>query len=162
LVTAPSNQAADLLLEKLSVNLNRSEMLRFMAFNRHVDQVSQLNIDYSYSYDNRERVFLQPPLDKLLSFKVVIATCCMASKLYNLGVPRGHFGRNMHTYTHYTHCRSDARCRDATKHVFMHMGEVYARQCILALASMSVLASIRPGTGGGERAGTGQRETGGG
>ena len=100
LVTAPSNQAADLLLEKLSVHLNRNEMLRFMAFNRHAGQVSGLNIDYSYKYDAHEGVFLQPPIEKLLSFKVVIATCCMAAKLYNLGVPRGHFGRKMHTHTH--------------------------------------------------------------
>jgi len=34
---------------------------------------------------------LQPPLEKFLEYKIVVATCCMAAKLYNLGVPRGHF-----------------------------------------------------------------------
>jgi len=104
LVTAPSNTAADLLLEKLSSSLSNSEMLRFMAYNRDPNQVSPVNKSYTYCArgscgtdcrccrcDDTGGVFLQPPLENLLKVKVVVATCCMAGKLFNLGMPRGHF-----------------------------------------------------------------------
>ena len=91
LVTAPSNTAADLLLEKLSTSLSKTEMLRFMAFNRNPREVSSVNKSFTYSYDDGEGVFVQPPLEHLLKVKVVVATCCMAAKLFNLGVPRKHW-----------------------------------------------------------------------
>ena len=91
LVTAPSNTAADLLLEKLSTSLSKTEMLRFMAFNRNPREVSSVNKSFTYSYDDGEGVFVQPPLEDLLKVKVVVATCCMAAKLFNLGLPRKHW-----------------------------------------------------------------------
>ena len=91
LVTAPSNTAADLLLEKLSTSLSKTEMLRFMAFNRNPREVSSVNKSFTYSYDDGEGVFVQPPLEHLLKVKVVVATCCMAAKLFNLGLPRKHW-----------------------------------------------------------------------
>ena len=91
LVTAPSNAAADLLLEKLSTSLSKTDMLRFMAFNRNPREVSSVNKSFTYSYDDGEGVFVQPPLEDLLKVKVVVATCCMAAKLFNLGLPRKHW-----------------------------------------------------------------------
>ena len=91
LVTAPSNTAADVLLEKLSSVVSRSEMLRFMAYNRSAGEVSIETKNYTYSFEEKERVFSQPPLKKFLEYNIVVATCCMAAKLYNLGVPSGHF-----------------------------------------------------------------------
>ena len=81
--------AADLLLERLSSHLPKSEMLRFMAWNRAPNQVSSVNKSYA-RYDAAVG-FVQPRLEELLKFKVVVASCSMAAKLYNLGVPRGHF-----------------------------------------------------------------------
>ena len=88
LVTAPSNAAADLLLEKLSSALNQREMCRFMAYNRTPSEVKDEVLRFT-GYDNVNRVFPPPPLEVLKGYGVVVATCCMAAKLYNLGVPRG-------------------------------------------------------------------------
>ncbi len=66
LVTAPSNAAADLLLEKLSTSLSKTDMLRFMAFNRNPKEVSSVNKSLTYSYDDGEGVFVQPPFEHLL------------------------------------------------------------------------------------------------
>jgi helicase MOV-10 len=88
LVTAPSNTAADLLLEKLSAVLNRNEMHRFMAYNRNPSEVKAEVKSYTH-YD--EGGFPQPPVDVLMRYGVVVATCCMAAKLYNMGIPRGMF-----------------------------------------------------------------------
>jgi len=54
LVTAPSNTAADVLLEKLSSTVSRSEMLRLMAYNRSAGEVSTETKSYTYSFDEEE------------------------------------------------------------------------------------------------------------
>ena len=43
---------------------------------------------FSY-FTNRE--FLIPPLETLKNYKFIACTCSMAGKLYNLGIPKGHF-----------------------------------------------------------------------
>jgi helicase MOV-10 len=100
LVTAPSNTAADLLLEKLSTSLSKTEMLRFMVFNRNPREVSSVNKSLIYctktpsrrrSYDDDEGDFVQRSLEDLLRVKVVVAICCMVAKLFNLGLPRKHW-----------------------------------------------------------------------
>jgi helicase MOV-10 len=90
LVTAPSNTAADLLLERLSTALNPREMCRFMAYNRNPSEVKAEVMRYT-RFDEFNEVFTQPPVQDLTEFGVVVATCCMAAKLYNLGLPRGMF-----------------------------------------------------------------------
>ena len=43
-----------------------------------------------YSYHNVDG-FYEPTLDQLLNYKFILATCSMAGKLFNFGVPLGYF-----------------------------------------------------------------------
>ena len=61
-----------------------------MAYNRNCSEVKAEVTRYT-CYDVSSGVFLQPTVENLMGYGVVVATCCMAAKLYNLGVPRGMF-----------------------------------------------------------------------
>jgi helicase MOV-10 len=89
LVTAPSNEAADLFVSRLSA-MPTSEMLRLNAFSRNERAVPRAVRDYSLEDD---RGFVFPAnIDKIGQYKVVVATCATASRLWNmLNLPRGFF-----------------------------------------------------------------------
>ncbi|BGP27764.1 RNA helicase [Rhodotorula toruloides] len=89
LLTAPSNAAADLLVERLSGVLEPDEMFRLNAPSRQTAEVSAKVKEYSRIKDGS--TFTCPPLETLKTFKVIISTCISASILAGVGLPRGHF-----------------------------------------------------------------------
>ncbi|CAN1807994.1 Probable RNA helicase SDE3 [Linum perenne] len=92
LVCAPSNSAADHLLDKLlsekAVNLRENEIFRLNATARSYEEVNPDHIRFCF-FD--ELVFKCPPLSALSRFRVIISTYMSASLLYSEGIGRGHF-----------------------------------------------------------------------
>ena len=88
LACAPTNTAADLLIERLSTSVLPSEMLRIMAFSRPLEAVGSVVRPYTL----RDEVgFVSPSLQQVKSYRIVVATLTSAGKLFNLGVERGWF-----------------------------------------------------------------------
>ena len=94
LVATPTNTAADFICKKLAGRLNKAQMLRLVAYSRARSAVLESGgeqvVDCS-NWDASEKAFVMPGLDALAKPCVLVATLTMASKLYNQGVPRGHF-----------------------------------------------------------------------
>lgn len=89
LVCASSNSATDLLVEKLAPILGSTEMLRLMSYQRDPTLVSKTVRPYCH-HDGEG--FTIPSASKLLSYKVIVATCAMAGKMYNAGIKKHSFG----------------------------------------------------------------------
>ncbi|GLU08898.1 hypothetical protein SLE2022_257820 [Rubroshorea leprosula] len=92
LVCAPSNSAADNILEKLlnekAVQLKENEIFRLNAATRSYEEVNPDHIRFCF-FD--ELVFKCPPLNALSCYKIIISTYMSASLLYAEGIKRGHF-----------------------------------------------------------------------
>ncbi len=86
LVCAPTNTAADELCKRLT-QLNRSEMLRLMAYSRDPHEVEASVLPYTHTDDDGH--FVIPPF--LCEGRVVVATLATASGLFNHGISGGHF-----------------------------------------------------------------------
>lgn len=91
LVCAPSNSAADHILEKLvsekEVSFGKNDILRLNAVTRpFVDYQSDLQF---CSFE--ESSFNCPPLNILMRYRIIISTYASASQLYAEGIRRGHF-----------------------------------------------------------------------
>eukprot|EP01130_Rhizamoeba_saxonica_P000568 TRINITY_DN10536_c0_g1_i1.p1 TRINITY_DN10536_c0_g1~~TRINITY_DN10536_c0_g1_i1.p1 ORF type:complete len:581 (-),score=120.45 TRINITY_DN10536_c0_g1_i1:45-1661(-) len=86
LVCAPSNSAADLICERLSIGvqrLNIRQMFRLNAYKRSfVCETASKWLPYSH-FDELESAFKIP--DEIGNFQVVISTCISAAMLYSLG-----------------------------------------------------------------------------
>ena len=91
LMVAPSNSAADLLVERMAQPPNAllpGAMSRVNAFSRNQRAVSDEVMRFSHP---AEGSFVLPPMHELVQRRVVIATLTTAGKLYNNGMARGHF-----------------------------------------------------------------------
>ncbi|GKV42430.1 hypothetical protein SLEP1_g49837 [Rubroshorea leprosula] len=92
LVCAPSNSAADNILEKLlnekAVQLKENEIFRLNAATRSYEEI---NPDYIRFCFFDEFVFKCPPLNALSCYKIIISTYMSVSLLFAEGVKRGHF-----------------------------------------------------------------------
>ncbi|KAL3626301.1 hypothetical protein CASFOL_029850 [Castilleja foliolosa] len=92
LVCAPSNAAADHILERLlnekSVQIQKDDIFRLNAFTRPYEDVSPAHIEFCFVEDY---LFRCPPRWDLVKFKIIISTYTSASLLYTEGVKRGHF-----------------------------------------------------------------------
>ncbi|KDP40205.1 hypothetical protein JCGZ_02203 [Jatropha curcas] len=92
LVCAPSNSAADHLLEKIlcenAVNIRENEVFRLNATSRPLDDVKS---EYKRFCFFDEFLFKCPPLCALTRYRIIISTYMSASFLYGEGVERGHF-----------------------------------------------------------------------
>ncbi|KAJ8768373.1 hypothetical protein K2173_021526 [Erythroxylum novogranatense] len=92
LVCAPSNSAADLLLEKLlsqtTVTVRENHIFRLNASARAFEDVKPEHICFCFFEDH---VFKCPPLAALKHYRIVISTYMSASLLYAEGIDRGHF-----------------------------------------------------------------------
>jgi helicase MOV-10 len=103
LVCAPSNSAADLLLQRLSgmtlltsmakllVTINKSNMIRINAYSRDPspDIVPKTVLEYSYKDGTRFGIPNKEYIVKNL--RVVVVTCMTAAQLYTIGIPDNFF-----------------------------------------------------------------------
>ncbi|XP_028773549.1 probable RNA helicase SDE3 [Neltuma alba] len=92
LICAPSNSAADYLLEKLlgqkAVKFRDEEIFRLNASTRAYDDIKPELIRFC-CFD--ESVFKCPPVSALMQFKIIVSTYMSACLLYAEDVIRGHF-----------------------------------------------------------------------
>ncbi|XP_006306654.2 probable RNA helicase SDE3 [Capsella rubella] len=92
LVCAPSNSAADHILEKLlcleGVRIKDNEIFRLNAATRTYEEIKPEIIRFCF-FD--ELIFKCPPLKALNRYKLVVSTYMSASLLNAEGVNRGHF-----------------------------------------------------------------------
>lgn len=92
LVCAPSNSAADHILEKLlsekAVIIKENELFRLNAATRPYADVDPNHIRFCFFND---LIFQCPPIRALLRYRIIISTYMSASYLYAEGVRRGHF-----------------------------------------------------------------------
>ncbi|KAK7308864.1 hypothetical protein RJT34_05163 [Clitoria ternatea] len=92
LVCAPSNSAADYILEKLlaqqDVEFRENEVFRLNASTRPYEDVKPELIRFCF-FD--ELIFKCPPVCALIHYRIIISTYMSASLLYAEDVARGHF-----------------------------------------------------------------------
>ncbi|KAK7405930.1 hypothetical protein VNO78_07542 [Psophocarpus tetragonolobus] len=92
LVCAPSNSAADFILEKLlaqqDVECRQHEIFRLNASTRPYEDVKPEVIRFCF-FD--EMVFKCPPVNALIHYRIIISTYMSASLLFAEDVARGHF-----------------------------------------------------------------------
>lgn len=92
LVCAPSNSAADHILEKLliekAVEFQQNEIFRLNAAARSYDEMNPEFAPFCYFEDD---VFKCPPFEALLDFKIIVSTYMSASLLNAEGIGQGHF-----------------------------------------------------------------------
>lgn len=80
LICAPSDSAADVVLERLSLHLNDIELLRLNRPSRSINEVPwRVRLFSCISPDNTKFDF--PPFRKLMSYQIVVTTCRDASLL---------------------------------------------------------------------------------
>jgi len=90
LIATPSNNAADLIVDRLHRHITNREMFRLMAYQRHKDSVSPSVLEYCH-YDSRVGAFDLLPIKQLLHYRIIVATCITAGLLYSAGTPDTHF-----------------------------------------------------------------------
>ncbi|XP_027360164.1 probable RNA helicase SDE3 [Abrus precatorius] len=92
LVCAPSNSAADHVLEKVlaqqDVEFRENEIFRLNASTRPYEDVKPELIRFCF-FD--ELIFKCPPVSALMHYRIIISTYMSASLLYAEDVARGHF-----------------------------------------------------------------------
>ena len=86
LLVAPSNDAADILVEKLSAYFPPSEMRRVLAMSRPLDQVSEIARPYAKEGLTGDKILFE-----IDSARIVVATVNTAAKFHNNGVESGYF-----------------------------------------------------------------------
>lgn len=88
LLVAPSNDACDILVEKLAPYFPPSEMIRALAYTRTINQVPDAVRPYC-----REGLEPNQLIQDIVTVQITIATVNMASKLWCTGdsVPKGYF-----------------------------------------------------------------------
>ena len=89
LACAPSNSAADLIAEKLSV-IGRANLFRLNALSRNYDENFPRQLE-PFSLLNGNLVFAIPEVETLRSYRVVVSTCISGGIPSALGIKRGHF-----------------------------------------------------------------------
>ena len=80
LLVAPSNDAADILVEKLSSYFPPSEMIRAMAYSRPLSMVPEVVRPYALQ-DGLERI------SEILSHRITVSTINLAARFAFGGVP---------------------------------------------------------------------------
>ena len=88
LACAPSNSAADLIAQRMSVSLDPTTLYRLNAVSRGVDSISPGLIPYC-SVEAGQCTLL--PSSALTPFKLIVSTCISAATLYALGCQPGLF-----------------------------------------------------------------------
>jgi helicase MOV-10 len=86
LLVAPSNDAADVLVERLASYFPPSELRRILAYSRSVETVPTAIRTY-VAENSSDEVKLQ----EILRARIVVSTVALAARFSWFGVPRGHF-----------------------------------------------------------------------
>ena len=87
LACAPSNSAADIIAERLTV-LTPAEMIRCNAASRDPASVPATLVPYThYSTDH----YTFPSRQRLMEYRLTVSTCGNASFAHNIGIPQGHY-----------------------------------------------------------------------
>jgi len=86
LLVAPSNDAADILVERLSSYFPPSELCRILAYSRSIDACPIAIRDNA-----AEKATCEEQLQLILSSRIVVATVNYAAQFCYIGVPVGHF-----------------------------------------------------------------------
>lgn len=87
LLVAPSNDATDILVEKLSPYFPPSEMIRVLAYSRTLDQVSPAARPYvREGLQSGEQLAYE-----IMSTQIVVSTVNLAARFWCSGVKKGHF-----------------------------------------------------------------------
>ena len=85
LLVAPSNDASDILVQRLSQYFPPKELLRVLAYSRRLDDVSPALRPYTIQL-GEELI-----LEEIAAARIVVSTVNLASRLAYMGVKRGHF-----------------------------------------------------------------------
>ncbi|KAG9042596.1 hypothetical protein FS837_010665 [Tulasnella sp. UAMH 9824] len=88
LACAPSNNAADIIADRLRIALSPSELFRLNAPSRVKNLMPGLET-YSARYDDGS--FRVPTPSLIMQYRVVVVTCGSGSTPDGIGVPKGHF-----------------------------------------------------------------------
>ena len=88
LICAPTNHICDELTRSLRKKIPESDTFRANAAFREVDRVPT---DILPSCPIKDECFTCPPLAKLRKFKIILSTFVSSFRLYNEGIPAGHF-----------------------------------------------------------------------
>eukprot|EP00842_Homolaphlyctis_polyrhiza_P000629 jgi/Hompol1/1567/HPOL_002715-RA len=91
LICAPSNSAADLLLERLSDTISKREMFRLNAVFRTQPSSFVHMADYSLPSQSGMQLWDVPSLESIVRYRVIVTTCCSAAMLHGMGIPDDHF-----------------------------------------------------------------------
>lgn len=86
LLVAPSNDAVDVLLQRLSIHFSPSEMRRILAFSRPLDAM-----EASLRHYAQEALNAEEQAKAILSAKIVVSTVNLAARFPFFGIPRGYF-----------------------------------------------------------------------
>ncbi|XP_017264229.1 putative helicase mov-10-B.1 [Kryptolebias marmoratus] len=113
LACAPSNNAADLLCERLKVHMDSHQLYRMYASSRDPSSVPQSLLKYC-NWDESHGCFGFPEKEVLMEYKVIVTTLFSAGRLVTGGIPVGHFS-----------------------HVFVdEAGQAEEPQCLIAIAGL--------------------------
>ena len=86
LLVAPSNDAADILVERLSSYFPPSELRRILAYSRSIESVPQVIRQYA-----RDLLGFKEQASEIKSAQIVVSTVNLAARFSFWGIPRGHF-----------------------------------------------------------------------
>ncbi|XWS13673.1 hypothetical protein CRYUN_Cryun36dG0058500 [Craigia yunnanensis] len=125
LVCAPSNSAADFILERLlneeSVELKENEIFRLNAATRPYNDVNPDILRFCF-FD--EFVFKCPPLSALICYRIIISTYMSSSLLYAESVSNGHF----------SHIFLDEAGQASEPESMIPIANLYQRETVVVLA----------------------------
>ncbi|KAI3770867.1 hypothetical protein L6452_02015 [Arctium lappa] len=127
LVCAPSNSAADNILEKLVMEnaekIRKGHMLRLNAQARSLEDIRSDYLEFC-CIDEEERIFNCPIFEQLVKYRIVISTYASASLLYAEGLQAGHF----------THIFLDEAAQASEPETMIPISHFYRRDTTVVLA----------------------------
>lgn len=125
LVCAPSNSAADYILERLlvqqAVELRENEIFRLNASTRPYEDVKPELMRFCFFDD---LLFKCPPVNALVHYRIIISTYMSASLLYAEDVARGHF----------SHIFLDEACQASEPESMIPVSHLCRRETVVVLA----------------------------